>query len=445
MSLRILVVEDDQDIAEAARFLLGRRGHALVLCHDLDSARAALAGDDFDLMLLDMNLSRDTTSGQEGLDFLQATGELRPPTIAMTAWANVALAVQAMQAGAVDFIEKPWNNARLLELVDKHGRTRRLEAENRQLKQLDSPDQPLGQSRAMTELLAMARQVAPTRANVLITGENGTGKSMLAQYLHGHSDRADQAFVAVNMGAIPETLFESELFGHRKGAFTDAKTERLGRFAMAEGGTLFLDEVATLPPAQQVKLLRVLESGDYEVLGDSHTRKADVRLIAATNADLHQAMAAGEFRRDLYFRLNTVELRLPPLRERPDDIPLLAAHFLARHGRRYGRDQLRLEPEALGALAAYGWPGNVRELSHVMERAVLMARGDSLGAADLALTASAPPPQGEPALAPLAQVEKQLILKALAQTGNSIGLAAERLGLSRHALSRRLEKHDIQL
>ncbi|EQD30704.1 two-component system response regulator [mine drainage metagenome] len=333
--------------------------------------------------LIDLNYTRDTTSGAEGLGLLARLREQAPelPIVVMTAWSSVPLVVEAMRRGASDFIEKPWGNARLLAVLraqialgEAARRQRRLEAENALLRG-DAMPGFVAESPAMRKLLDMLARIAPSDANVLVLGENGTGKGVIAQLLHARSTRAAQAFIKVNMGGIAESVFESEMFGHVRGAYTDARSERIGRFELADGGTLFLDEVGNIPPAQQAKLLRVLEDGEFERLGSSRTQHADVRVIAATNADLAAAIVAGRFRKDLLYRLNTLEIRLPPLRERREDIVPMARSFLAASAQRHQRGDMRLAVDAERALLAYAWPGNVRELRHVMERAGAVVPG----------------------------------------------------------------------
>ena len=450
---RILIADDQADVLHALRLLLKSEGHA---CTSVDSPAAALERakkESFDVALIDLNYSRDTTSGAEGLELLTALQGLDAdlPVVVMTAWGSIDLAVRAMQAGAGDFIEKPWDNRRLLNVLGAQveigrGRRRnaRLDAENRLLR--EKGEEPfIAESAAMQPVLQMLRRVAPTDANVLILGENGTGKGVVARRIHAWSKRAEAPLIKVNMGGIAESVFESEMFGHVRGAFTDAKADRIGRFELADGGTLFLDEIANIPPAQQPKLLRVLEDGEFERVGSSRTIGVDVRLISATNADLPAEVEAGRFRRDLLFRLNTVELRLPPLRERGEDILPMAEDFLARCSARYQRDGLRFAPAAQRALAAHRWPGHVRELSHAVERAVLMAAQAQIGADDLGLgtLAAATPATGGDGNPTLEQAEQSLIRNALDQCQGNIQKTAEMLGLSRAALYRRLEKYGL--
>ena len=340
---RILIADDQPDVLEALRLLLKAEGWDLEAVSSPAGILDAVEHREFDVVLMDLNYTRDTTSGREGLDLitrLQALDAV-PPVVVMTAWGSVDVAVEAMRRGARDFVQKPWDNERLLTIVRTQAelsralrRGQRLEAENRALRE-QPPTSLIAQAPAMQPVLQMIARVGPSDANVLITGENGTGKGVVASALHAASGRATRPMVTVNAGGLSEGVFESELFGHVKGAFTDAKADRVGRFELADGGTLFLDEIANVGLPQQVKLLRVLETGEFERVGSSRTRKVNVRVISATNADVFEEVAAGRFRQDLLFRLNTVEIRLPPLRERREDIPLLAAHFLRIHGQHY--------------------------------------------------------------------------------------------------------------
>ena len=399
---------------------------------------------------MDLNYTRDTTSGQEGLDLLNRIQSLDStlPVIVMTAWGSVELAVEAMRRGARDFIQKPWDNARFsailktqIELGRALRKGQRLEAENHALRAERFP-QLIAHSAAMRPVLDVISRVGPSDANVLITGENGTGKGLVAQTLHSVSLRATRPLVTVNTGGLAEGVFESELFGHVKGAFTDAKVDRVGRFEMADGGTLFLDEIANISQGLQSKLLRTLETGEFERVGSSKTRRVDVRVFSATNADLGAQVAEGRFRQDLLFRLNTIELRLPSLRDRREDIPLLAAHFLDQHAKHYRKALSAFDESAIKALLAHAWPGNVRELDHAVERAVLMAQGETIRAADLGLRAGreSPPRLEEMSLE---DVEALLIRKALARFNGNVSHAASALGLSRSALYRRLQRYGL--
>ena len=449
---RILIADDQADVLEALRLLLKGEGYEAESVSSPAAVLKALEARDFDAALIDLNYARDTTSGLEGLDLLSRiqAADNSLPVIVMTAWGSVDMAVEAMRRGARDFIQKPWDNARLMtvlrtqvELRQALRRGQRFEAENRVLR--DGREVPVlvAESEAMRRVLDVVTRVAPSDANVLITGENGTGKEVVARTLHALSARAGRPVVTVNTGALSEGLFESELFGHVKGAFTDARADRIGRFELADGGTLFLDEIADAHPALQAKLLRVLETGEFERVGSSKTRRVNVRVLSATNADPHAEVAAGRFRQDLLFRLNTVEVHLPPLRERGQDIMLLAEHFLRQSARRYRRDITTFDQAARRALMEYSWPGNVRELNHVVERAVLMVRTETVTAQDLALRAG---PAGAPARLEemsIEEVERLLIQKALARYQGNSNRAAEALGLSRSALYRRLQKYGL--
>ena len=447
---RLLIADDQRDVLEALRLLLKPEGFVVETAASPAAVLDSLASREFDAVLIDLNYARDTTSGQEGLDLLSRIQAIDStlPVIVMTAWGSVDLAVEAMRRGARDFIQKPWENARLLavlrtqlELGGALRRSQRLEAENRLLRAEGLP-KFIANADTMQPVLRLIGSVGPSDANVLITGEHGSGKEVAARTLHALSNRASRPMVAVNTGGLPEGIFESELFGHVKGAFTDAKTDRIGRFELAHGGTLFLDEIANIPLSQQAKLLRVLESGEMERVGSSQTRHVDVRIISATNADLNQEVSAGRFRQDLLFRLNTVEIQLPPLRERRQDIPLLAMYFLSRYAQRYRKLSKSFDPAAMQAMLEYAWPGNVRELDHAVERAVLLSTGEAVRVSDLSLKAPRESPQRLEELS-LEEVESLLIRKAVDRYGGNISQAAEALGLSRSALYRRLQKYGI--
>jgi DNA-binding NtrC family response regulator len=461
---RVLIADDQRDVREALRLLLKGEGFETGIAVSPEEVVQAVAGSEWDAVLMDLNYTRDTTSGREGIDLLarlRAVDETLP-VVVMTAWASVGLAVEAMRHGARDFVEKPWDNTRLLALLRTQvdlgralRRGARLEEENRFLRDgrdgrdgQDGKGQLLARSAAMRPVLDLIERVGPSAANILITGENGTGKGVVARALHAVSPRAGKPMVTVNTGGLSESVFESELFGHVRGAFTDAKTDRAGRFELADGGLLFLDEIANISLAQQTKLLRVLETGEFERVGSSRTRTVDVRVLSATNADLREEVAAGRFRQDLLFRLNTVEIHLPPLRERIEDVPLLAERFLAQHAQRYRKSLVGFEPAALQALLGHPWPGNVRELDHAVERGVLMAAGGRVSAPDLGLEPKGGVGGGTGAAArledlPLEEVERVLIQKALQRYEGNVSQAASALGLSRSALYRRLEKHGL--
>jgi DNA-binding NtrC family response regulator len=454
-SPRVLIADDQGDVREALRLLLKGEGWRTEAASSPAEVLDVVRHRQLDAVLMDLNYTRDTTSGREGLDLLAEVRRLDPnlPLVVMTAWSSVEVAVEAMRRGARDFVEKPWDNARLLSILRTQvelgralRRGERLEAENRALRDGNGGRERrlIAQSRVMEPVLELIERVGPSDANVLITGENGTGKTLIAQRLHAVSGRAARPLVTVNTGGLTDTLFESELFGHVRGAFTDAKQDRVGRFELADGGTLFLDEIANVTPSQQAKLLRVLETGEFERVGESRTRRVDVRVLSATNADLAAEVAEGRFRQDLLFRIKTVEIPIPPLRRRPEDVPALAAEFLERHAAHYRKALRGFTEGALEAMLAYSWPGNVRELDHAVERGVLMARGDRVDAAALGL-----PPSGSAERAtrleemPLEEVERLLVRKALDRFDGNVTQAAHFLGLSRSALYRRLEKFEL--
>jgi DNA-binding NtrC family response regulator len=448
---RLLLADDQADVLEALRLLLKGEGYEIVAARSPNDVLSALQTSDFDALLIDLNYTRDTTSGREGLDLLQKIPVLDStlPVIVMTAWASIDTAVEAMRRGAYDYVEKPWDNARLLAIIHNAvelgralRRTQRLESENQALRGASLPAL-IAESPRMRPVLQLMQRVGPSDANVLITGEHGTGKELVAQWLHAASPRASKPFVAVNLGGLSEGIFESELFGHVKGAFTDAKMDRIGRFELADTGTLFLDEIANITLSQQAKLLRVLQSGELERVGSAKVRRVDVRVLSATNADVQEEVKAGRFREDLLFRLNTIHLHLPPLRERREDIPLLAQDYLRRHATRYRKRLTGFDSTAMQALLEHSWPGNVRELGHAVERAVLLAQGETIHGVDLGLRgASTAAPRLEDMT--LEEVESLLIRKALDRHGGNVSHAARALGLSRSALYRRLEHLKVE-
>ncbi|MFY9222527.1 MAG: sigma-54 dependent transcriptional regulator [Blastocatellia bacterium] len=449
---KVLVADDQPHILEALRLLLKSEGFQIETATSPAGVLSAINARDFDALLMDLNYARDTTSGQEGLDLLSRLHAVDStlPIVVMTAWGSVELVVEAMRRGARDFVQKPWENERLIsilrnqiELGQALRKGQRLEAEN-QLLRNEGQNVPklIAESATMKPILQIISRVGPSDANVLITGENGTGKGLVAQALHAVSSRSPKSLVTVNAGGLSEGVFESELFGHVKGAFTDAKSERVGRFELADTGTLFLDEIANVPLNLQTKLLRVLETGEFERVGSSRTRKADVRIISATNADLNEEVNINRFRQDLLFRLNTIEIRLPPLRSRREDISLLAVHFLRQHSQRYRKKIIGIDDAAMQELLNHPWPGNVRELDHSLERAVLMAQGTSIKASDLGLRVGR---ETAPRLEDMSleDVECLLIKKALARYEGNVSRAAEALGLSRSALYRRLQRYQL--
>ncbi len=444
---RILIADDQSDVLVALRLLLRREGFDVATATSPAGVLDIVTREPVDVALIDLNYARDTTSGEEGLDLLDRLRVQDPdlPVVVMTAWATVDVAVQALQRGAQDFVEKPWDNKRLLSVLRNQVALARSRRDGRRLADENAVLRAGGQadvvaaSAVMQPVLRLARQVAPSSASVLITGEPGTGKSLLARLVHDWSDRAAGPFISVNIGGLPESVFESEMFGHVRGAFTDAKADRAGRLEVADGGTLFLDEIGNVPPAQQARLLRALETGEFERVGSSRTQRSDARIVSATNAELGALVAQGRFREDLLFRINTVEIRLPPLRERTEDIAPLALAALARRAAQYGRKVEGFDPAALKALVHYAWPGNIRELNSVVERGVLIATGPCVTVADLGLGGGRPASVSLEEMS-LEDAERALIRSALKRHGGSVPAAAEALGLSRSAMYRRLEK-----
>lgn len=454
---RIAIADDSADVLVALRLLLKPAGFVVAEARSPGELLALVRREEYDVALIDLNYTRDTTSGGEGLDLLLELTRLDSllPVIVMTAWGSIEVAVEAVRRGARDFVQKPWENASLVTILRTQAELCRALRANQRLQTrnelLESPlaANVIAQSAAMRPVLELIQRVGPSTANILITGEHGTGKEVVARALHAISPRAARPMICVNAGSIPEALFESELFGHVRGAFTGASADRPGRFELADQGTLLLDEIGNLPLAQQAKLLRAVESGEFERLGSPRVRQADVRLISATNSDLAAAVAAGAFREDLLFRLNTVHIHLPPLRARSDDILLLAHHFLEQHAVKYARPLPVFDASAVEALHAHRWPGNVRELQHVLERAVLLCRGDHISAADLGLEAPsrltnhAPGATAGVATLNLEQNERELIRRALDSSAGNVIEAARLLGLSRSGLYRRLQRYGL--
>ncbi len=452
------MVDDDEAILHSAELLLRHQNAAAVTCSDPELVCGVLAGQHFDAVLLDMNFSRGATSGEEGLDCMASILRAEPnvPVVLMTAYGGVDTAVQALKAGATDFVLKPWHNEKLLatlnaacRLGESKEEVSRLKDRQHLLSNADSEALPriVAESPAMQNAMAVVEATGPTEANVLILGENGSGKELIARELHRRSARADEVFIAVDMGAIPETLFESELFGHKKGAFTDAKADRIGRLQAASGGTLFLDEIGNLPLHLQAKLLRALEERVVVQIGGNQATSIDIRLVAATNVPIARLKTEERFRQDLLYRINTIEVDLPSLRDRLEDIAPLAESFLAEFSRKYNRGRQRLTSAALSALEGYPWPGNVRELRHVIERAVIMKSGEAIDAVDFSLRAGTDPETGDSAVDDdlnLDTAEERMIRRALAKNGGNITHAAADLGITRAALYRRLERHGIQ-
>jgi DNA-binding NtrC family response regulator len=452
---KILLIDDDQDILQAARLFLKQHIAQVEIESSPERIASRLRNDTYDVIFLDMNFRRGATDGNEGMQWLGRILEIDPlaVVILITAYGDVELAVRAIKEGATDFVLKPWQNEKLLATLSSALKLRRSRVEVETLRsrqelmsaELDSPFRDfIGRSPAMQSVFASIAKLASTDANVLILGENGTGKELVARELHRQSPRSKEVFISVDMGALSETLFESELFGHMKGAFTDAKESRPGRFEIASGGTLFLDEIGNLSIALQSKLLRVMETRSVTRVGSNHPIDVDVRLICATNLPIYEMVAEKAFRQDLLYRINTVEIRIPPLRARGDDIALLAEHFLAIYTRKYGTPAKRLPPATLRKLERYAWPGNVRELQHAIERAVIMSDEAVLQPGEFFFFDAE---RGEARLVQenfnLEEAEKALIRKTLSKYGGNISHAAKELGLSRSALYRRLEKHGL--
>jgi DNA-binding NtrC family response regulator len=446
---RILVSDDQPDVLEAVRLLLKGERYGVETFSHPNELIESLRTREADAVLMDLNYTRDTTSGDEGLEAVVRIRafDAHTPIVVMTAWGSIELAVEAMRRGAQDFVEKPWENTRLLTVLRTQVALGRALRRARVLEDGQRPGPDCGlpliaESQAMQPVLTAIEQVAPTAANVLITGESGTGKGLIARVLHERSTRSNRSLVVVNIGALAESVFESEMFGHVKGAFTDAASDRIGRFEMADGGTLFLDEIANIPTAQQARLLRVLEDGEFERLGSSRTQHSDLRVIAATNADIEADVEAGRFRRDLLYRLNTIHIHLPPLRERGADRLTLARHFLDRHAKTHRRDIEGFAESAVMAMQRYSWPGNVRELDHVIERAVLMSRSQWIEAADLRLEPGAVAGAGRGPVT-LEDAERELISAALRRHDGNVLAAAKELDLTRSSMYRRMEKHGL--
>ena len=446
---RILVADDDGDVLHALRLLLKGEGYEVETATSPAGVMALVESTDFDAALLDLNYARDTTSGREGIELVARLRALDStlPVIVMTAWGSVEGAVAAVRSGARDYIEKPWNNGRLLatlqsqlELSRALRRGRRLEMENRLLRH-DGAPRMIAEAPVMRPVLELVARVGPSDANVLVTGEHGTGKELVARILHASSARAPRAMVTVNAGGLSEGVFESELFGHERGAFTGARTERVGRFELADGGTLFLDEIANVPIAQQAKLLRVLQTGEYERVGSSRTRRVSVRLVSATNADLHAEVAGGRFREDLLFRINTVEIRLPPLRDRREDVELLAQHFLATLNKEHDTAKEFTRP-AVNRLKSHNWPGNVRELKNLVHRAFILA-DEHIGLDALPLGVQETPGSNLNVKVgtSLGEAERRLILATLEECDGDKKKAAEILGISLKTLYNRLNEY----
>ncbi|HSF99506.1 MAG TPA: sigma-54 dependent transcriptional regulator [Vicinamibacterales bacterium] len=447
---RVVVADDQANILDAIRLLLGGEGYEVTTAASPTELIQKVEQSDFDVAIIDLNYTRDTTSGQEGFELLERMAAIDPtlPVLVMTGWGSVAGAVEAMRRGARDYIEKPWDDEKLIAAVETQlqlrralRRSRRLQEENSRLQRRDLPVF-IAEAPAMRAVGQTIERVAPSDAAVLITGEHGTGKEVVASLLHRLSTRASKPLVTMNAGGLSEGVAESELFGHVKGAFTDARTDRIGCFELADEGTLFLDEIANMPSRLQPKLLRVLQTGEVQRVGSSRVTFVNVRVISATNADLSAEIGSGRFREDLLYRLNTVVIHLPALRERREDIEPLAEHYLARFAGKYRRTFSGFDRSARQALETHLWPGNVRELGHAIERAVLMATGEVITAKDLGLesAAGAATPQEEMTLE---QAERLFIQKVLARHAGDVRKAAEQLGMSRSALYRRIQQYGL--
>jgi DNA-binding NtrC family response regulator len=451
--VRVLVADDQVDILDAFKLLLSDEGYDVTAARSPGEALERLEASEFDLAILDLNYTRDTTSGQEGFDLMERIRTIDPtlPVLVVTAWSSVAGAVEAMRRGARDYIEKPWDDERLLVTVRTQIDLRRALRKSHRLQEANARLQRgatpvfIGDSARIREVRQTIDRIAPSDAAVLITGEHGTGKEVVATWLHALSERRSRPLVTMNAGGLAEGIAESELFGHVKGAFTDARFDRIGCFELADEGTLFLDEIANMPVRLQAKLLRVLQTGELQRVGSSRLRFVNVRVLSATNADLRVEIAAGRFREDLLYRLNTVVVDLPPLRDRPEDIEPLAAHFLAHYAARYRKPLAAFEPAATAALASHRWPGNVRELAHSVERAVLMAdpTATAISARYLGLQGGRTPDTGAEAIS-LEDAERVFIEKVLARHGGDVRLAALQLGMSRSALYRRLQHYGVR-
>ncbi len=447
------MIDDDEDVLLAAKMLLKKSGHQVIIEKNPNKIPFLLNNDTYDVILLDMNFSKDTTSGKEGFEWLKQIKDRdsQAVVIMITAFGDVEMAVRALKEGATDFILKPWQNEKLvatistaIKLKKSYNEVDKLRKAKQMLEeQISQPFRDIiGQSPALNEVFSMIDKVAKTDANILILGENGTGKELVARAIHQNSLRKENSFVAVDMGAITETLFESELFGHKKGAFTDAREDRPGRFELANRGTLFLDEIGNLSMNLQSKLLSALQSRQVTRVGANQPIEVDIRLVCATNMPLHEMVKEGKFRQDLLYRINTVEINIPPLCDRIDDIPALANHFLNYYSKKYYKEVLSISPEAMGKLKKYPWPGNVRELQHSIERAVIMADSNTLQESDFLFSRKGNDTSSTDSLN-LDEVEKSAVTKAIQLHGGNISKAAEELGLTRASLYRRMEKYGL--
>lgn len=450
---KILMIDDDEDVLLAAKMLLKKQNHHVIIEKNPNKIPFLLNNDTYDVILLDMNFSKDITSGKEGFYWLEKILEKDPQSVVIliTAFGDVEMAVKALKQGATDFVLKPWQNEKLISTISTAIRLRQSYSEVDKLRkakvmleeQISKPfGEIIGESPAIKDVFGLVEKVAKTDANVLILGENGTGKELIARAIHQRSLRKDNSFVSVDMGAITETLFESELFGHKKGAFTDAREDRPGRFELANGGTLFLDEIGNLSLSLQSKLLSALQARQVTRVGANQATPVDIRLICATNMPLHQMVKEGTFRQDLLYRINTVEIKVPPLADRMEDIPLLAQHYLDHYAKKYHKSVSTISPGATDKLKRYAWPGNIRELQHSIERAVIMTDSPSLQESDF-LFSRPVSSSASPETLNLDEVEKAAIVKALSLYSGNISKAADELGLTRASLYRRMEKYGL--
>lgn len=451
---RILIIDDDEDILLTGEIVLKQRFTHIKTTSHPDQVKGLAAQEPFDVILLDMNYKTGDNSGKEGLTWIEKLTKQQPETkiVVITAYGDVNIAVEAMKRGAIDFVTKPWEYEKIQATVMNALRLSKSQKEVAYLKDKQQglkdtiaarPNDLIGSSGAMKRIFKTIEKVARTDANVLILGENGTGKGMVARAIHAQSQRSDEVFMPVDLGSLSESLFESELFGHKKGAFTDARDDRMGRFEAADGGTVFLDEIGNLSPAMQSKLLTVLQNGEVIRIGENNPRKYNARVIAATNAKLEGLIEEGDFREDLYYRLNTIEIEIPPLRERSEDIPELVRFFLKKYGRKYQRPSLNISEVALKKMMTYRWPGNIRELEHALERAIIMAESDILSADDFLLKKSASATADAPTTTNLEELEEATIRRVVDKHQGNMSKVAKELGIGRTTLYRKLEKYGI--
>ena len=450
---RILIVDDDEDILLTGEIVLKQKFTHIKTANHPEKVKELMGREPYDVMLLDMNYKTGDNSGKDGLEWIAKLSRQYPDTkiVVITAYGDVNIAVEAMKRGAIDFVTKPWEYEKIqatvlnaLRLSKSQKEVAYLRTKQQGLKDsiAAKPTDLIGDSPQMKRIFKVIEKVARTDANVLILGENGTGKGMVARAIHSQSVRAGEVFMPVDLGSLSESLFESELFGHKKGAFTDAREDRMGRFEAADGGSVFLDEIGNLSPAMQSKLLTVLQNGEVVRLGENKARKFDTRVIAATNANLNKMIDEEDFREDLYYRLNTIEIEIPPLRDRIEDLPVLVKHFLAKYGKKYQRPNLNISDGALKKMSSYRWPGNIRELEHALERAIIMAESDILSADDFLLRKGGASADA-PATTNLEELEELTIRKVVDKHQGNMSKVAKELGIGRTTLYRKLEKYGI--